>query len=531
MGRFMSLWVLVGLFIFPIAGLQAEEKTTEALTLEAEIKKAQVKPTVKEEAELLVMFNDMAPGLVADKIRVPQLRMSAPQWAVQQLEWLKPEEIDKYRGRASPQQTAEALQWVLRIIRPEHIPKELMANLIPLRNWAILYRDWIDHGGSDTFIVKYKLGKFVIQISEMPNYLIVAARDLELSKPLPKLEHLKFVAYCAQLLLSAELQPESFEAIIESIESPSGEITVGFWAPPEKKEEAEQEIIADSVRFFTDGQVVIFQVLKYFWTREMQNPFVPRFSPEVSSKIDEAIWQLVEKQIENNPALDSPEKRIEFYERIKSRIITKQVEEYLGPLLYDYQGNKLTATVPVTLIERAFTELNEVQKDYLLKQRKSDELYIEGLKAFNQKRYDLAVENWAHSLEIDPINVRCALLLNVAADFLKEKMLGSLGKIDYKDPTLAKAIDALLTHRQAVLKYELAQREETLKEREIASHRIRALDYYSQGQYRKAIKEWDEILKIDPENAQAALFKDMALKRLQITEPEPKEQTPQKKKP
>ena len=272
------------------------------------------------------------------------------------------------------------------------------------------------------------------------------------------------------------------------------------------------------MKFFTNGRFVIFQVLKYIWTNKLNNPFEPRFSLEVDDKVDESIWSIVEKEIKENPDLATPEERIRFYERMKLRIVAKQVEEYLGPLLYDYEGNKLTATIPISQIEKAFNDLNSVQKDYLLKQRKSDEYYIEGLKAFNEKRYDVAVDKWSEALKIDPLNVRCALLLSIAEDYLKEKMYRTLGKVDFQNPTLKKAVEALNNHQSAILNYELTQRIETVKEREIARHRVRAIDLYSEGRYREAIEEWDKVIKIDPGNPQAALFKDLALKRLKETE-------------
>jgi len=506
-----------------------EVESPNTITLPETILIEEPLSTVEEagvEQDVRVAYNDMSPPIVPDEMGVPKLKSLVPQWAVQQLEWLEPDEVYKYGGRANPQQVSNFIEWTMRILKPTFIPEDLLVHLIPLRNWAVLYRDWIDHGGSDTFIVKYKIQDMVIQISETANYFIVSARDLTQGKRIYS-EHVPFVKEMADRLFTAEVRPFSIEEISKSDEPETEELTVGFWSARgelEKKEEAavqdseEAEFVSDSVKFCTDGQFVIFQIFKYVWSGQRANPFDPRFSPELSSEIDEAIWALVEKQINEMPQLDTPEKRIEVYERIKTRLVTKQVEEYLGPLLYDYEGNKLTTTIPVALIEGAFSQLNDIQKQHLLEQRKSDEYYIEGLKAFNEKRYDLAVDNWTDALEVDPLNVRCALLLTVAADFLKEKMLQSLGKVDYDNPTLSKAVDALLTHKQAVLRNELSQRREVKKDREIANHRIRAIDFYSRGQFDKAIEEWDEVLTIDPGNPQAQLFKDLARKRLKEME-------------
>ncbi|MCD6384251.1 hypothetical protein J7M23_00595 [Candidatus Sumerlaeota bacterium] len=536
MNEFRRLHIVILLFFLMSILLRAQEKekVTPTTTPAPEQSKtlSEETPAVPEpnptQSLPSISYNDMAPLIVADELMVPKLKTLAPQWAVQQLDWVKPDEVDKYKGRASSEQVAECMKWILQTIRSSLIPQDLSEHLIPLRNWSIFYRDWIDHGGSDTFVVKYKLGSLVIRISETANYILVAVRDLKQQQNYPKEEHISFVLNMASEVLTPALQPESADAVSISNETKTGIATEGFWAASmtahtnqpdtQGKQKSSQGVISDGVKFFTNGRFVIFQVLKYIWTNKLNNPFEPRFSLEVDDKVDESIWSIVEKEIKENPDLATPEERIRFYERMKLRIVAKQVEEYLGPLLYDYEGNKLTATIPISQIEKAFNDLNSVQKDYLLKQRKSDEYYIEGLKAFNEKRYDVAVDKWSEALRIDPLNVRCALLLSIAEDYLKEKMYRTLGKVDFQNPTLKKAVEALNNHQSAILNYELTQRIETVKEREIARHRVRAIDLYSEGRYREAIEEWDKVIKIDPGNPQAALFKDLALKRLKETE-------------
>lgn len=537
MGKRKGLHIVILLFFLMSLILRAEKKEeTTPTTLVGQEQSApssdkttDITEPNPEESSPSISYNDMAPPVVEDELMIPRLKTIAPQWAVQQLEWVKPDEIEKYKGRATDEQVGECVKWILQTIRSSLIPQDISEHLIPLRNWSIFYRDWIDHGGSDTFIVKYKIGSLVIRISETPNYILVAVRDLNQKEKFAKEEHITFVVNMASEVLAPELQPKSVDAISIINKTNSGIATEGFWsasvspssaqAKPktENNQNSSQEAISDSVKFFTNGGFVVFQVLKYIWTNELSNPFEPRFSLDVNTEVDKSIWNIVEKEIKENPDLATPEDRIKFYERMKLRIIAKQVEEYLGPLLYDYEGNKLTATIPISQIETAFNKLNSIQKDYLLKQRKSDEYYIEGLKAFNEKRYDVAVDKWADALNIDPLNVRCALLLSIAEDYLKEKMYRTLGRVDFQNPTLKKAVEALTAHQRAILNYELTQRIETIKEREIARHRVRAIDLYSEGRYKEAIEEWDKVLKIDPGNPQAELFKDLALKRIEET--------------
>ena len=517
-----TLLILACLMVSGIAQ-ESDIKLIPGMTVgvEAQESAREMSPTP---AGVIVPFNDMAPPLVLDKTYIVTLKSVSPQWAVQQLEFPQDEEIEKYCGRASPEQISEFEQWIARAIKQRFIPSDITRHLIPLRNWAILYRDWIDHGGSDTFVVQYHAGSYTVRISETPNYILVAIRDLDQGGRKSKEEHIQFVFDTSLKILTNDVLPKTVQDISKNREALSEATTSGFWAARVLQENANtksadnisepSDMPSDSVKFFTDGQFIVFQIFKYVWSKEMKNPFEPRFAIETITKIDESLWDMVEREIKENPDLKTPEKRIQFYENMKTRLVTKQIEEYLGPLLYDYEGTKLSSAIPISQIEKAFSDLNDIQKNHLLKQRKSDEFYVEGLKAFNEKRYDIAVGRWTEALSIDPMNVRCALLVTLATDFMKDKMQQTMGKIDFENPTLAKAISALMNHKQAILRYELSDREQTLKDREIAQHRVLAIDYYSKGMYEMAIKEWDEVLKIDPQNPQAALFKDLATKRL-----------------
>jgi tetratricopeptide (TPR) repeat protein len=143
-----------------------------------------------------------------------------------------------------------------------------------------------------------------------------------------------------------------------------------------------------------------------------------------------------------------------------------------------------------------------------------DEYYIRGLKAFNRKDYPGAIADWCQVLEFDTLNVRAAILLQIAMNFRNEQIEFAGEGVARKDPPLVRAREALAAHRRQVLKQRLKEKEEKLTSQEIATHQIKAIDYYTEGRFADAIREWDEVLKIDPSNARALLFREMAIGQL-----------------
>jgi tetratricopeptide (TPR) repeat protein len=486
-------------------------------------------------------LNLPVPSIIGDVDREALIRMAVPQWAFQQLNWPKQQEIENHLGAATPGQTREAALWISRTLNHEYVLPDLSEKLIALRNWAVLYRDWVNHGGSDSFLVKYTLNRRVIQVVETTNYVLVAVRDLDGKKISAKAEHMNHISATARRILSTALQPADPGNLGVIADQSTGEVTVGFWAPggmpPEsgtsEKTSAGSQLPSDSIKFCTDGDFVIFQVLKYIWGVELQNPFEPRFGPRVSIPSDNRTWQMIEEILAANPDLDTPRKRIEFWERFKDRIVMKEAEEYLGSLLYDSQGNKITSSIPLEQLERAFMNLNIDQREMLITQRMIDENYIKGLKAFNENHYDEAIDRWVHVLELDPLNVRAAILLSIAVEYKKE----FLAKIQHEGPAIdtvvTKALDTLAKHQAAVQKERLTERAEDERSRKIASHRIRAMEFYTEGDYEKAIQEWDAVMQIDPGNPQASMFRKLAAdqlvrerKKLEEAQPSPTPNSP-----
>ncbi|MCX7765087.1 MAG: hypothetical protein N2246_00035, partial [Candidatus Sumerlaeia bacterium] len=92
-------------------GLQAqpsaEQKSAPSAPPAQSSKDQQASSDKTSDSATTVVYNELAPPLVSDKTQIPKLKMLAPQWAVQQFDWLTADEIAKYKGRANPQDIAE----------------------------------------------------------------------------------------------------------------------------------------------------------------------------------------------------------------------------------------------------------------------------------------------------------------------------------------------------------------------------------------------------------------------------------------
>jgi hypothetical protein len=510
-----AIWLSAGLASTPA---EAAQPKSSVITTNTKV----VSEPAKRGTELATLFNHDAPPLVPNEIEKSKLIMHAPQWSVQLLEFPSNKTIDAYSGKASPGAVSEAALWLDRILKQQYLPKDVSAHLLALKNYAVLYRDWIDHGGSDAFLVKYQADSIVFQILETPNYVLIACKDLSQRNAEPVSAHVNFALGMAKRVLENDLVARSADSV-HLLEMPKDvSITTGYWKPNVDFEKLkaqhpgayDEDILSDSIRFCTNGDVVAFEIFKYIWTASVENPFASRFGVIVDTRSDERLFTMLEDQMKSNPSLNSPKTRIEFLDRIKDRLVTRQAEEYLGPFLYDYEGNKITANIPFKNLDAAVSSLNDDQKAILVNQRMVDEYYLRGLKSFNEKDYQGAIANWIQVLELEPLNVRAAILLEIAMDFRKQQIAFAGEAVVRKDPSLESAREALATHKRNILKRRLIDKEEQLTSQEIASHQIKAIDYYTEGHFADAIREWDAVLKIDPANARALLFREMAIGQL-----------------
>ncbi|MBN1897513.1 MAG: tetratricopeptide repeat protein [Spirochaetes bacterium] len=99
--------------------------------------------------------------------------------------------------------------------------------------------------------------------------------------------------------------------------------------------------------------------------------------------------------------------------------------------------------------------------------------YNEGLKLYNQQKYNLAIQQWKKVLELDAHHERAILNINKVNHILNYDNIKSKRQV-------AKA-----------------------KQEQIDEYYYKGLKHYNKGNLREAVRMWEQVLRIDPDNVKA----------------------------
>jgi hypothetical protein len=479
-------------------------------------------PSQYEPMALPPKFNSNDPPMITDSSELSRIKVQAPQWVQQFLAFPPPTELLHSLGVPLTQDIRDkALEAIRQVVAPRFLVDEMRTRMIPLSGWAVLYEDWRKHGGTDVFLIKYQKDAYTIEIAETHNHIIALVRYLENKRSDDYGGILKLVFDYSEILFVEHMKPVDRESMKLFKTNASPAFIYGYYTPkvvaltagesgPSPAEgrvpdETSGSAGAAAVRFFSNGDFAAFMLLKPAYGAELKNPFEPRFELARAGKTEEVpFWE--QQAAEKAPQLS-------VGEEIKRR----QIEEWFGNYVYDAEGHKLTLDVPMQELENAFLELSREQKQAITKRKMIDEYYTSGTKAFQGKDYDSALRYWSRILsrDLDPENPRVAILLQMA---IREKLrLQYGGRMDgpaKQDPNIAAALDAV-SRQQTVLALKKEQEDQQeIKERAITNYRTRATNFLSEGNIAESLKEWNNLLEIDPGNPAALLFKDLCEQRL-----------------
>lgn len=494
-------------------------------------------PETKQESETVlvkgekgpsgILYNREAPPLLRADADVLFLKMKCPQWIVQQLEWPTDREITDKIGRATEFQKENFINWIKDVLKGEFIPDDLISNVLPMADWAVLFIDWKDKGGIGSFLVKYLLKNDLIQITETPNFVIVVVRNVKNNIVLPPEKHTDFVMKTAEKFLVNDIVPKSKKELQPS-HSKDKSISEGFWNPKIRSSEkyVTKYDTFDNIKFCTDGNIIGFAIAKANWEGYVNvDPYEERFEKLSDYNLEVLLMSQLEDKIDKDPNI-TPEEKMKVYDKIISKIVLKQAREYFGPFAYDYNREKVYPDVPVNILEDAFSRLSDAQKVALVESRTIDEHYLKGLKLFKQEKYDEAIKEWYIVLSMNPLHARAALWLEIASKYLNRPGTPR-ANLKPDDVPANKAEEALLRYKEA-LKEEMARREKQKElERKKDELRIRALELYAQDKFKESCDLWEEMLKIDPSDTKTILFRDLTYK--QYIDQKKKEAQSQKK--
>jgi tetratricopeptide (TPR) repeat protein len=163
----------------------------------------------------------------------------------------------------------------------------------------------------------------------------------------------------------------------------------------------------------------------------------------------------------------------------------------------------------------------------------SELYYAQGAVFYINGEWGNAISQWKNALKLDPSNTELSEFIKIAERkreqeeaFEKAEVLYRNGLAHYNEGKIKEAIieleeaiklnphhtraqDCLVGAREKVAT--VSKEEEEKRRREIIEkHYFQGIDYYAEGKYNKAIEEWDEVLRIDPEHKGAREYIDKA---------------------
>jgi tetratricopeptide (TPR) repeat protein len=457
-----------------------------------------------------IAYNENVPPLITDTDLLKDVKFHAPQWVQQSIVWPSSLERRIHSGISSFDQRAAMIAWLDAAFYFKPMPPELALNAVEMRNWLVLFSDWARYSGADAFIMRFTNKGYALHITEATTNLVLIARperplDANISNPKA------YAMNVANDLFHTYLLPGKPELVLsEPVEDLPGGLA-GSWQPGlagRTRRAMNEEFPPLAIRFFVVDSMVAFNINKEIW-RHTDNPtlYTKRFTPPRNQESETEILEAIQDETLSSPRLTDPAERIVFYERLRQQLNIKTVEEFLGPMLFDSRGERITSkNIDYQRLISVVESLNQDQRDFLLNQRKVDTFYIEGMRALEQNDIDLALNFWMRALDAEPSNVRVNVLLEVALNIKVEREFGGNADEANNDPIVRNARELQAFHRKTVLRESVERLERERMSKEIEEMRARGIDLYKQGMYEESKQMFQRILRRDPNNATALLW-------------------------
>ncbi|MEE9315804.1 MAG: tetratricopeptide repeat protein [bacterium] len=147
--------------------------------------------------------------------------------------------------------------------------------------------------------------------------------------------------------------------------------------------------------------------------------------------------------------------------------------------------------------------------------------YAQGTVFYIKGEWAKAISQWENALKIDPLNKEIPEFIKIAKKRRQEEEAFEKAEVLYRDglahynkgkineaikqlggvikfnPQHRKARELLARAKEKVATIKKEEKERKLRET-VEKRYFRGIDYYAEGQFNKAIKEWKGVLKIDP---------------------------------
>lgn len=159
--------------------------------------------------------------------------------------------------------------------------------------------------------------------------------------------------------------------------------------------------------------------------------------------------------------------------------------------------------------------------------------YAQGIIFYIKGEWAKAISQWENAVKIDPSNKEISEFLNIARKRQQEEEAFEKAEVLYRDglaqynngkineaikqleeviklnPQHRKAQELLAKVREKAADIKKEERERMIRET-VERHYFKGIDYYAEGQFNNAIKEWEEVLKIDPTHSGAKEYLNKA---------------------
>ena len=173
--------------------------------------------------------------------------------------------------------------------------------------------------------------------------------------------------------------------------------------------------------------------------------------------------------------------------------------------------------------KRLEEEKNRIQKELMKKNMKK--YWDLGMLYYKQEKYDDSILQFEKILSLEPGHEKAQNLINKVKETKKEKMQKHWDKAMeyYNNEDYEKCVP----HFEAILKIDpqheqskriLGRLEEIVRKSKLKNLWESGVIYYKQGDYEKAVSQFEEILKIDPAHAQSKTFIKRAEKEMLLLE-------------
>ena len=166
--------------------------------------------------------------------------------------------------------------------------------------------------------------------------------------------------------------------------------------------------------------------------------------------------------------------------------------------------------------------------------------YAQGTIFYIKGEWEKAISQWENALKIDSSNKELSEFIKIAKKRKQEEEVFEKAEVLYREglahynegkineaikqlkevikfnPQHRKAQELLAKAREKVAAMKVEEEERRLRET-VEKRYFQGIDYYAEGEFNKAIKEWKEVLRIDPEHKGAKEYLEKARDKIATT--------------